>query len=309
LAAIDANVLGENMHTDHADYFHYTGKSRLEKSLNSLLGLIAGIAVDSSINAREIEFLRTWLQEHEDVVGSHPFNELIPVVNAALADGILTEDEKEDILWLCEKLRSTEYFDLVTADMQSLHAMLGGVAADGVISELELRGLSAWLSEHQHLARCWPFDEVCSLVSVVLTDGRIDQEEHRMLMGFFGEFTALLDDRTVSNPFVDDGITVAGLCAVCPEISFQESVFCFTGASQRHTRAEFADMISRQGGEFVNSVSKKVDYLIIGADGNPCWAFACYGRKVERAVELRREGSRLLIIHENDLLDALADLE
>lgn len=297
------------MHTDHAEYFHYTGKSRLEKSLNSLLGLIAGIAVDSSINAREIEFLRTWLQEHEDVVGSHPFNELIPVVNAALADGILSEDEKEDILWLCEKLRSTEYFDSVTADMQSLHAMLGGVAADGVISESELRGLSTWLSEHQHLARCWPFDEVCSLVSVVLTDGRIDQEEHRMLMRFFGEFTALLDDRTVSNPFVDDGITVAGLCAVCPEISFQESVFCFTGASQRHTRAEFADMISRQGGEFVNSVSKKVDYLIIGADGNPCWAFACYGRKVERAVELRREGSRLLIIHENDLLDALADLE
>lgn len=193
--------------------------------------------------------------------------------------------------------------------MQRLHAVLGGVAADGVISEQELRGLSSWLSGHQHLARCWPYDEVCSLVSAVLADGQIDLEEHRMLMAFFAEFTALLDDRTVSNPLVHDGMTVSGLCAMCPEISFNDSVFCFTGASQRYTRAEFGDMVSRLGGKVVNSVSKKTDYLIIGSDGNPCWAFACYGRKVERAVALRREGAPLLIVHENDLLDSLADLE
>lgn len=304
-----ANAQWGSMHTDHADYLRYTGKSRLDKSLNSLLGLVAGIAIDSSINAREVEFLRTWLQEHEHVAESHPYNELIPIVNAALADGVLTDDEKEDILWLCEKLRSTEYYDLVTVDMQRLHAMLGGIAADGMISAQELRGLSSWLSEHQHLARCWPYDEVCSLVSMVLADGRIEQDEHRMLMGFFAEFTAVLDDRTISNPLIQDSIIVTGLCAICPEINFNDSIFCFTGASQRFTRTEFSEVVSRHGGTVVNSVSKKLDYLIIGADGNPCWAFACYGRKVERAVELRREGARLLIVHENDLLDALADLE
>lgn len=297
------------MHADHADYFRYTGKARLEKSLNSLLGLVEGIAVDSSINAREIEFLRTWLQEHEDVAGSHPYNELIPVVNSALADGILTEDEKEDIIWLCEKLRSMEYFDLVTADMQRLHAILGGVVSDGVISESELRGLSSWLSEHQHLTRVWPYDEVCTLVSAVLEDGQIDPKEHKMLMGFFAGFTALLDDRTISNPLIQEGTAIAGLCAVCPEIVFENSVFCFTGASQRFKRTEFSDIVSLRGGKVVNGVSKSIDYLIIGADGNPCWAFACYGRKVERAVQLRREGARLLIVHESDLLDALADLE
>lgn len=53
--------------------------------------------------------------------------------------------------------------------------------------------------------------------------------------------------------------------------------------------------------------SKKVDYLVIGAEGNPCWSYACYGRKVERAVELRKEGLRIMIVHERDFHDALVE--
>lgn len=61
------------------------------------------------------------------------------------------------------------------------------------------------------------------------------------------------------------------------------------------------------GGEVVNHVSSHVDYLVIGADGNPCWAYACYGRKVEKAVQLRKKGGRILLVHENDFHDAVAD--
>ena len=50
-----------------------------------------------------------------------------------------------------------------------------------------------------------------------------------------------------------------------------------------------------------------MDYLVIGAEGNPCWSYACYGRKVERAVELRKEGLRIMIVHERDFHDALVD--
>lgn len=64
----------------------------------------------------------------------------------------------------------------------------------------------------------------------------------------------------------------------------------------------------RLGGDAVPTVSGKVDYLVIGADGNPCWMYACYGRKVERAISLRREGAKLMIIHELDFHDALHDV-
>lgn len=295
------------MHPDHQEYAQFTSRARIEKSVNSLLGLVEGIAIDCSINPSEVSFLRMWLAEHADVRDRHPYNELIPVVHAAVADGILTQDEHDDIVWLCERLRSTEYFNKTTADLQRLHAILGGIVADGQITEDELQGLFTWLQDHEHLKTCWPYDEIDSLIVGVMKDKKIDPSEQALLKGFFSEFIAIMDDRTITNPVVSDGTNVVGLCAVCPEIEFTSSTFCFTGASSRYTRKELAATVERLGGTFVPNVTKSVRYLIIGADGNPCWAYACYGRKVEKAVELRKAGLRVLIVHENDFHDAVAD--
>ena len=295
------------MDSDQQKYAKFTTRARLDKSMNSLLGLIEGISVDGSINASELGFLQLWLSDHAELKNRHPFNELIPVVQAALADGVLTDEERADITWLCERLRSTEYYDKTTADLQRLHALVGGIVADGHISEAELRGLSSWLQDHEHLKTCWPYDEIDSLVTAVLSDQKIDEREQKMLKDFFSEFIAVLDERTIVSPSFSEAGTLVGLCAVCPEVDFEGSKFCFTGASTRYTRSTLAETVSRLGGEVVPSISAKVKYLVIGADGNPCWAFACYGRKVEKAVELRKSGARLLIIHENDFHDAVAD--
>lgn len=296
------------MHTDHRGYFKFTGRSRLEKSINSLLGIIEGISVDALINRTEVEFLNLWLSEHKELKTYHPYNELLPVVKNAIADGVLTSEEKQDILWLCQKFRSSEFFDEITADIQRLHAILGGIAADGAITEAELRGLSEWLSEHEHLTTCWPYEEVGSLITGVLSDKNIDSTEQKLLKEFFTEFTAILDGRTIVSPKLIIGGNIVGLCAVCPQISFSDRHFCFTGTSYKYTRSELSKLIKELGGKVVNSVSAKLDYLIIGADGNPCWSYACYGRKVEQAVELRKLGARLLLVHENDFHDAVADI-
>jgi hypothetical protein len=296
------------MHTDQREYFKFTGRSRLEKSINSLLGIIEGISVDSIINREEIKFLNLWLEEHQELKDLHPYREFLPVVEGAISDGKLTTEEKEDILWLCEKLRSTEFFDGATADIQRLHAMLGGIASDGTITEAELKGLSEWLSDHEHLKTSWPYEEVGSLITGVLSNKRIDSFEQKILMDFFTEFVSILDNRTVVSPKLSVNGNIGGLCAVCPEIDFSGKKFCFTGTSFKYTRSEFAQLVVQLGGEFVNSVSANLDYLIIGADGNPCWAYACYGRKVEKAVDLRKAGSRLLLVHENDFHDAVADI-
>lgn len=295
------------MNTDHMRYLKFTARSRLEKAVNSLLGVVEGIAIDAKINSREISFLETWLEDHREVEHTHPFNELIPVINNALADGVISDEEKQDISWLCEKLRSAEFTDMVTADMHRLHAILGGIVADGVITESELRGLSIWLTEHKHLETLWPYEEVGSLVTVVLEDRKIDEAEHKMLLSFFQEFTAVLDDRTINNPLIAEGQRLVGICAVCPEIALDGSTFCFTGASSKYSRTEFSDLVRQHGGAVLSSVSSRLNYLIIGAEGNPCWMYACYGRKVEKAVELRKAGARLLIVHENDFHDAVAD--
>lgn len=292
---------------DHDAYRRFTGKAEFEKAVNTLIGLIEGIAIDARINDAEVDFLQTWLDGQRIRAHKHPFNELFPVVEGAIADGVLTADEKEDILWLCKRLTAAEYFNRATADMQRLHSLVAGIGSDGQISVEEIRGLSAWLQENDHLKTCWPYDEIESLVTSVLADGKIDPKEHALLMAFFGEFVAILDNKTVVNPKVIEGTALVGLCAVCPEIRFSDAVFCLTGASHKYSRRAFEALIAELGGIATNSVSKKVHYLIVGADGNPCWAYACYGRKVERAVELRREGHPIVLVHENDFHDAVAD--
>ena len=295
------------MHSDHKPYAKFTSRARLDKSINSLLGIVEGVLIDGSINSAELGFLNLWLADHAELKGRHPFNELVPVVETALADGVLSEEEREDIVWLCERLRSTDYYDKTTADLQRLHAVVGGIVADGRISEAELRGLSSWLQDHEHLRTCWPYDELDSLITTVLADKVIDEQEHKLLKDFFSEFVAVLDERTIVSPLIAEGATVVGLCAVCPEIEFSGSKFCFTGASTRYTRDQLSQTVGRLGGEVVPSLSAKVKYLIIGAEGNPCWAYACYGRKVEKAVELRKAGVRVVIVHENDFHDAVSD--
>ncbi|MCX6065356.1 MAG: BRCT domain-containing protein [Chloroflexi bacterium] len=293
------------MKKDFQPYYLFTSKSRLDKAINSLLGIVEGISVD--LENDELNYLAQWITEQDEYQNQHPFNELIPVVSNALKDGVLSKDERDDIIWLCEKLRSTEFFEITTADMQRLHAIMGGIAADGVITVDELLGLSDWLSEHEHLKKCWPYDEVDSIVTAVLADKRIDEKEHSLLMSFFSEFVSVQNNHVIFQLPISSEVTLQGLYAACPEITFDNSVFCFTGASSNCTRKELNEIVVNLGGKVINSVTSSLNFLVIGSDGNPCWAYACYGRKVEIAVNLRRQGSHLLIVHENDFNDAIAD--
>jgi hypothetical protein len=296
------------MHKDHLPYYHFTSRARLEKSINTLIGIVEGISTDKRINDRERFYLRQWVADHLETGHQHPFNELLPVIEESLADNMLTEEERQGILWVCYNMSSQEYYDDVTSDIQQLHSIMGGIAADGIINEKELKGLKIWLRDHEHLEKCYPYDEVVSILSEVMADNRIDAEEQNELLRFFSEFVQVYDDKIVKHLPILEESSIKGQCAICPEIIFKDSRFCFTGASTKYSRKQFVDLVSRLEGKYTNSVTKDLDYLVIGADGNPCWAYACYGRKVQAAVNLRKQGYQLLIVHEHDFHDTVSDL-
>ena len=63
------------------------------------------------------------------------------------------------------------------------------------------------------------------------------------------------------------------------------------------------------GGIPTKRITKKTDYLIVGDNGNSAWAFACYGRKVEKALDMRKNGHTIVLIHEFDFTDIIEDLK
>lgn len=289
------------------EYFNradqYCSKSKLDKAVHTLEGLLRGVAADDIITDEEKNAVSQWIDEHQHFAARHPFNEIIPELEQVFSNDDM-EERVQDILWLCDKLKDVKiFYDVTTADMQTLQGIINGILADNIIEVKELQYLLEWIQEHPHLKGLWPYDEIESLAIGILEDGIIDDEEHETLLRFFDDFQRYVNDER--GDVIAENMTVQGICAVDPEIQFENMCFCVTGKSTKASRKEFENKIKELGGTVTGKVGKGLDFLVIGAGGSSCWTYSCYGRKIEKAMKLRKEGTRVAIVHEYDFWDAV----
>ena len=90
-----------------------------------------------------------------------------------------------------------------------------------------------------------------------------------------------------------------------PEISFAGASFAFTGKFTSGTRAECQEAVTALGAVAQNDVNQSTDYLTIGNEGSKDWAQGSHGRKIEKAMILRMETGRPVILAEDDWLAAV----
>lgn len=294
-------------------YYSFTAPARLNKAVNTLRGLVAGIKADGVAEPEEAVELANWCSLYVDLKGHQPFDTLLPLIEDAISDGILDDEERADILWACDHACGfCEYYDDIAGSIQYLNGIAHGLIADGTLSDNEINALHEWLTDNDFLSGTYPFDELYSITAGILADGKITEDERNTLMVALGE---LVDFKTSYNLSEADfrkmkeKYTIQGVCALCPEISFEGKTFVLSGESARASRQELAEKIVSLGGLVKSSVSKKTDYLVIGNEGNPCWAFSCYGRKIEDALKLRKAGAKLIIVNETDFWDSVLDAE
>src|SRR5699024_2888214 len=292
------------------DYRMFTSKAEIHKAINALIGIIKGVEFDGEVSDDELTEITNWCSLHRHLKSKSPFKEIIPSLDDALEDNHLTQEEIEDILWLCNKVVNgddfEDFYNLVTSSIQQLEGILHGMLADNELSEKEILQLSDWMGENEMLKGTYPFDEIDSLLVDVLKDGVISDDEKHKLTAFSGNFIDTRISYNINEPEIkalQEKYSINGICAANPEISFADKTFCFTGTSNKATRNEIAKIIEGKGGLFNNNITKKTQFLIVGGDGNPCWAFACYSRKVEKAIKLRKEGQQVVIVHESDFWD------
>lgn len=295
------------------EYRKFTTPAELHKAVNTLKGMVAGITTDSKINEDEVNELVNWCISHSHLSDRHPFNELIPLIKASCEDGIISSEESSDIIWLCNNFVSdSHYYDLVTSSLQFFTGLIHGIMADGEITDGEIYTLKKWMQTNDYLIGCYPFDEIESLIMAILADGKISDDERNMLKAFLSNFIDLHASYNLNELDMNalkEKYHISGICAICQEIDFEGTVFCFTGQSSRAKRSEIANIIETHGGHFSPDVTNKTRYLIVGNEGNPCWAFSCYGRKIEKAIEHRKNGQLLTIVNELDFWDILDDID
>lgn len=286
----------------------FFSKSKILQTFGTLHGLIDGISSDGKILPKEVEALQNWVNEHDQVIIRPPFTEIIQIIKEALSDMIITESELKDIRFVCNKvLSSFENISSNTTQIQKLHGIASGIAADGDLHTDEWVFLQNWLIENSKLKGSWPYDEIEALIVKHRSAEDLSLVEREIILHYLKDFCGFNSNSALSHPLNEPGSAITGICAVCPEVEFTGKTFCLTGRTKKMNRNEIVERIVNLGGYYKDDISNKTDYLIVGSEGSPIWTYSCYGRKVEHAINLRKNGHKVLIIHEFDFWDSLED--
>jgi|GEM_PF-3246700 len=294
-------------------------KTYIERTIQKLHGMLCGLAADKALKDGEIGGLYTWLNENEFLREQYPFCELTSMLDECLEDGIIDEDEREELLNWCQDYTSAES-TLKTVETQAvryLHGFLHGIIIDRKINDKEVYGLRQWLDGFEEYKSIWPFSEVWNLLEAILADGVIDEEERTYLINFCKEFSdrpidgAILYDDIYKAAFMkNDAPVLKPVTAICDQvekIEFKGKTFCFTGAAKSGKRRDLEDAVEKAGGFFTSNVTPYLNYLVIGAKSSPCWVYSTYGRKVEQAMKFRQNQPEPLILHEEDFIPHLRE--
>ena len=193
---------------------------------------------------------------------------------------------------------------LLTKAAQTLIGICGGITSDGAVHDREVQFLSTWLAENPEVSKTWPGCEIARRVRAIMADGVITAEERadlletlQQLSGNYFDGTGAAAPEAPALPFDDD-----------PCIIFRHRAFCFTGRFLFGTRAACERAILQLGGTAVDTVSKRLDYLVIGTMIEPQWINTTFGRKIEKAVACRDDGGEIVIVSERQWTAALADI-
>ena len=132
-------------------------------------------------------------------------------------------------------------------------------------------------------------------VSAMLEHNVLDVDESAELLATLRAFTGEAPEAT--------GELLRSSTLPCdeppPTITVEGRVFCFTGTCATGTRRDCQNIVHSQGGTVINGVTRKLDYLVLGAYVTDSWVHESFGRKIEKAMEYRDlKGTGVAIVSE-----------
>ncbi len=187
---------------------------------------------------------------------------------------------------------------------QGLAEMVGlvrGVIADGKVSEEEAQRLSDWAKENPEISTRYPANLLARRLERIFQDGRVDATERRRLgailtqlaenpTGFGGGYPLATDVPVTLPP---------------PEVHFEGKTFVFGGEMAYGPTHACEREVLERGGVCERAVSRRTDYLVIGAIGQADWCQTGFASLIDEVVQYRTRGVPIAIITEEHWTDAL----
>lgn len=273
----------------------FNKKRNKEKALFGLKGLLSGMVADGTLDDQELLFLDIWLKSNSNLRDDEDVDYLAQSVSAMLDKPSATVNPSALLSHIDSVIRS---ISSVNNELESatneLLGLLDGVAANEQLHDKEVNELVYWLNKHPDVAAQWPGDVIADRLRRILADGIITTPERIEFIELIKQVTGTRLEETgqvtgSSTEFFEDEVS---------ELLFDKKCFCFTGKFISGTRDYIEKLSTDRGASTSRSVTKKVDYLVIGIEASRDWKFASYGRKIEQAINLKRAGVPILILTE-----------
>ena len=194
------------------------------------------------------------------------------------------------------RLFKTNLENNVSKAIDQLSGICAGILADGIVNEQEAEFFANWIRKFAPLEPVWPFTDILNRVERIFADGRCDTEEREELKAVMG---ALCGHVAQADPAQTYSTTLPLDSPLPDPIVFRSRVLTITGKFAFGTRKKVMEAIEAKGGIPSDSPpSRESSYMVIGVFASRDWANTNYGRKIERAVELRESGTGIAIIPE-----------
>jgi hypothetical protein len=183
----------------------------------------------------------------------------------------------------------------LTRDICEMLGLVKGVLADGSVSEAEARLLHEWTRAHPEAVAEFPGNRLLARLERIFADGQVSDAERLDLEDLLRQLVGGKAGIIAGT----DAATTLPLNTPPPVIAFPERSFVFTGKFAFGPRSECERVVSALGGKISGTVSKRVHFLVIGTFGSRDWIHTSYGRKIQKAVEIRENGHQIGIVSED----------
>ena len=181
--------------------------------------------------------------------------------------------------------------------IDTLIGLSKGITADGKVDQAEAEFLQTWLVQNSQSENPIIVN-LLEKIGAMLEDGILDEDESAELLSILHSFSG----EKVELGEVSKTSTLP-ICTPPPHITFSGKTFLFTGTCAFGTRKQCQAAIESLGGQNAKSVTKALNYLILGTYVTDSWAHESFGRKIEKAMEYRESGLPLAIVTEEHWLN------
>ncbi|GIU13070.1 BRCT domain-containing protein [Shewanella sp. MBTL60-007] len=290
------------LNKDAQPYGRCNQVANIEKAIASLHGILLGITADSKLKPAEHAFLDLWLKTHEDISIDPDLIDIVDVLNDVLEDGIIDEDEYDDLFCLINDVNDVRGFNEPNSHnlINQLLGLLQGISADNEINEREIDALQIWLDENQQILDKWPASVVASKLCEIFEDGIITEDEKKDLL--------LTVQKVTGNRFCETG-DVTDNTTECfddiSEIPHDNIGFCFTGKFKFGSRKAVEAKAQTLGAMTSKDVLLSTQFVVIGTLASRDWKYLSHGRKIEKAMSLKEKGHEIYVISEEQWLMAI----